>query len=292
MKRLRLGCFGLLALIVALSGVGLYLCIQQAYTFTNPYRIPASGTPDDLGIRNWRDVSFMTEDGVTLYGWLIPPTGAGGAVILFCPGHGGNREQINYALPLLISEGYGVLTFDWRPNPQTMGLRETDDVRAAYAFLETQPDVQQVVIWGASMGGATAIRAMARLPDADALIVDAAYTSLYDVTADGVTRRTGLPAFPFAPLIIGFTDLYANADVSQVRPIDDIGQIAPRPILLMHGTADPVIPVEHAQRLYDAAGEPKELYLVPNGGHGGIYAMDYAEWQRRVIGFLQRYAPA
>ena len=53
----------------------------------------------------------------------------------------------------------------------------------------------------------------------------------------------------------------------EVAPVDHIGRVAPRPILILHGDADEVVPVAHARRLYDAADEPKQLAVVPDGLH-------------------------
>jgi fermentation-respiration switch protein FrsA (DUF1100 family) len=77
-----------------------------------------------------------------------------------------------------------------------------------------------------------------------------------------------------------------------VRPVDDIASIAPRPVFIMHGTDDPNIPFEHGQQLYDAAGKPKELYIVPGGGHGGLMQINPAEYTRRVLAFLDTYLRA
>jgi fermentation-respiration switch protein FrsA (DUF1100 family) len=66
------------------------------------------------------------------------------------------------------------------------------------------------------------------------------------------------------------------------RAVDDIGAITPRPILLMHGDADPTIPVSHTLDLFAAANEPKTLVIVPGGGHGGMMLRD----MRAVVDFL------
>jgi fermentation-respiration switch protein FrsA (DUF1100 family) len=79
----------------------------------------------------------------------------------------------------------------------------------------------------------------------------------------------------------------AHADLFDVRPIDDIAQISPRPIFILHGTADTLIPVEHGYRLFEAAGEPKTLYIVEGGMHLGLYDHDPAEYEQRILPFLE-----
>lgn len=288
--------FAAVLLTCAVTGTLLSLCYQQADQFVNPISLPAAGSPADWGAALWHDAAFTSADGVTLRGWYIPPT-RGDAALLFVHGHGGNRGQFSDVIPLYLRQGYGALVFDLRNNGTsgghvtTMGLLESEDVLAAYAYLAAQPEVRRIALYGASMGGATALRAMARLPDARALFVDTAYTSLLDVTADGVRTRTGLPSFPFAEIIVAMSSAMSGANLFDLRPLDDAARIAPRPLMIMHGTADATIPAAHAQALYDAAGEPRYLYLVPGGGHGGQYWRDPAEYERRVLGFFARYLP-
>ena len=52
-----------------------------------------------------------------------------------------------------------------------------------------------------------------------------------------------------------------------ISPIDWIDGISPRPLLLVHGDADELIPLKHAHRLYQKAGEPKELKIIPGAKH-------------------------
>ncbi len=57
------------------------------------------------------------------------------------------------------------------------------------------------------------------------------------------------------------------AEMLECRPIDFVGKISPSPLLIIHGDLDDVVPVGEAARLYDAAGEPKELFIIAGGGH-------------------------
>lgn len=287
--------FAIVSLTLSVSAVLLFLCYQQARALIFTRAVPLAAyaqTPADSGISSYRDVTFTTPDGLALQGWFIPPP-SGGATILFVHGHGGGRNQFINQTRLLSDEGYGMLLFDLRNSGTSdgtvtsMGYYETDDVLTAFAWLKAQPEVDAIVLYGGSMGGATAIRAMARLPEARALIVDTAYTSLRDVVGDGVTLRTDFPASPFAEIIVLMAGNMADADLFAVRPIDDIARVAPRPLLIMHGTHDEVIPFAHAQRLYDAAGEPKTLYVIENGIHGDSYQRDPERYWETVLPFLQ-----
>jgi len=284
-----------IVLILSLVIAGGWLCVQQANIFAHPPRFPVASHPSDYKFANGRDVTLITSDAVKLSGWFIPPPqpAAKNPTILFVHGIGGNRLNSMLVAQWLNQQGYALLMFDLRNQGSsggtfsTMGLREVEDVKAAFATLIVQPDVDpdRIIIFGQSMGGSTAIMAMAQLPQARALIVETAYTSVIDVTNDGVQAVIGRP-FIFGDVILGMTNLLTGDNIYAVRPIDVIASIAPRPILIMHGTSDTTIPVSHAVALYEKAQSPKSLWLVEGGVHGNLYQIAQGEYQQHVLDFL------
>lgn len=275
-----------------------WYCWRVAHILTHKERQAVIGSPDDWGVETWSAVTITTTDGLRLDGWYIPPApDADGAAVLLVHGHGGSRlDYVNIA-PFLMREGYGLLMFDLRASGTsegelvTMGCHEVMDVEAAFAYLVTRPEVdaERIGIFGHSMGGATAIRAMARIPQARVLIASAAYTSVYTSIGDGIQRLTPLPSFPIADLIVQMASWQADCDLSEVRPIEDITTISPRPVLLIHGRLDNTVEAHHSDDLFAAAREPKQLYMVESAGHGDVYETDPAEYERRVLDFLSEY---
>jgi fermentation-respiration switch protein FrsA (DUF1100 family) len=73
-----------------------------------------------------------------------------------------------------------------------------------------------------------------------------------------------------------------------LRPIDAVARIAPRPLLIIHGEDDNLTPAEHARRLYAAAREPKECWIVPGAPHCGGYFADREAYVGRVAEFFAR----
>ena len=88
---------------------------------------------------------------------------------------------------------------------------------------------------------------------------------------------------------VWFGEGESGVQLDQVRPIDDVPIIHPRAILFIHGEQDDLVRVENSLSLYDAALEPKELYLIPNAGHGGLYEADPEKFGEVTLTFLQQY---
>ena len=288
---IRLSMFVLGALLVtSLCIFGVHLPYQRAYALTHPQRFPVLTRPK--GIHGYQEVAFQTSDGLTLQGWYVPPEN--GAVIIFVHGLGANRTILLSEAHLFAQRGYGLLLFDLRNsgNSQgdvsTLGMLETEDVLAAVDFVQSQtgPDSPLALV-GHSMGSAAVLLAAARAPQVDCVVTISAFTSLEENIADSIQTFTGLPAFPFAPLVIFWGQQQTGLDISRVRPIDALANIGPRPILFIHGQRDDMVSVRNSQRLYDAYTGPKELYILPQASHSDFGLDDSPQSSRRLIQFLK-----
>lgn len=285
-------------LVFAISGVlafGLLAPILAAMPVLHPRRIRVTQTPTAFGIARWENVDFRASDGVHLRGWFIPPApAADGATIIFVHGLGGNRGELLPEAAMLARAWYGALLFDLRNHGRsrgtltTLGYREVEDVRGAVAYLDARAEVNRarIGLFGHSMGAATVLRAAARIAQVRAVIAQGAYSSLEENIARGVVAQAGLPPFIFARLMVWLGERATGLRVNQVRPIDDVAQIAPRALLLIHGMRDPVVTVENSQRLYRAASEPKELFLVNAAQHKTPMLCNPREFEKRVTDFL------
>ncbi|MFQ5615400.1 MAG: alpha/beta hydrolase [Anaerolineales bacterium] len=295
----NLTLFALFTLSLALAGAGLWLAYTLAMTLVHPGRTQATRTPADLGITAWEGVRFPSADGLELSGWFIPsdPQSGDGATLIFVHGLANNREGLLDEAALLASHGYGVLLFDLRNHGQsqgtvtTLGYAEVDDVRGAVSYLLNRPEVNpdRIGLFGNSLGAAITLRAAARIPQVRVVIAQSAFTSLEDNIASGVRALTGLPPVPFAPLVVWFGELETGVSIHEVRPIDDIPLIAPRAVLLIHGKQDSTILPRNSLQLYQAAHEPKRLYLSANAGHGDLLNADPEAYEREVVTFLETY---
>jgi dipeptidyl aminopeptidase/acylaminoacyl peptidase len=135
-------------------------------------------------------------------------------------------------------------------------------------FLGCDPD--RIALMGFSGGGMVSIICAARrggLKAVATLASPADHSRLLSRESIGAfiahARGIGIirdPAFPDSE-----EEYYL--EMAGVRPVQEMGGISPTPILIVHGDSDDLVPVEEAHRLFQAAGEPKELYVVKGGGH-------------------------
>jgi fermentation-respiration switch protein FrsA (DUF1100 family) len=276
------------ALISALSG---FLVYQYA-------RARGQWGTDEPPEGSAEEVSFSSaEDKVRISGWFFAARDRQpGPAVVLC--HGvwtGRRECLPLALRFR-KAGYNVLCFDFRAHGMSdgrftsVGHLETNDVIGAVQYLKQRREVDPVRIGviGFSMGAAATIQAAARCTDIAAVVADSAYASFIDAAKYSFSVVTRVPHFPMAPLAMHWAKWIVHVDASQLRPIDVIGRIAPRPIMLTHGALDEIVPVRHAYTLFQAAEEPKELWIAPEAHHVGARDLDPEGYFRRVEGFLSQ----
>jgi hypothetical protein len=281
---LNLAIFALamLALIPFLVLTG----ISYLYTgmFTRTPCIRPSRTPAEIGIAHVEDVTFQTPDGVTAHGWYLLPTN--GAVIVLVPGLGGARDGMFDDAAILARHGYGLLMYDPRACNQpgarnSLGYVETNELLGAVEYLSRR-DVKRIGALGFSEGSVIVIRGAARDERIGAAVAEGGFHNL----AQHIFR--GNSPSPVRRLvewqIAMFFRLDTGMDPAAVSPVTDIGHISPRSLLLIYG--------EHeaedggAELLYNAAHEPKGLWIVPGAGHGGYIGVVPQEYERRVIAFF------
>ncbi|MGE5776708.1 MAG: alpha/beta hydrolase, partial [Chloroflexota bacterium] len=137
--------------------------------------------------------------------------------------------------------------------------------------------------WGGSMGAVTMIRATAHYPEIEALVADSPYATLEE------EMDIQVPFPVMRPLIRFFAERKSGVTLDRVRPVDDIGQISPRPVFLIQGMRDGMVPLDSGQRLYEAAGEPRQLWLEDDVPHLSMYFRFKEKYTERVIHFFDEY---
>ena len=272
-------------LLIGLSGL-LWFSYRQAHNYVHPRRLdPPSGELLHQNGIPYQEIELLTSDGVRLAAWYTPPQNGG--LILVAHGYGACRSEDFYSL--FAEHGYGVLAWDFRGHGAsggelvTLGYTETLDVKAALEYALAQPGVEHVGGWGGSMGAVTMIRATAQYPEIEALVADSPFATLEDELDVRVAYRL------LRPLIRFFAERETGLRLDLVRPVDEIGLISPRPVFLIQGMDDTMVPPDSAERLYAAAGEPRELWTEPDAPHMNMYSYYRTRYTKRVIRFFDTY---
>jgi uncharacterized protein len=273
-KALAIGYLSLAALL------SLIVPAMVGWVATERALHPAVCEAGERSLENYPDiqpaaelVSFPVPEGGRRVGWFIP--GRSQATVILLHGFGCQRQEMLEHAQVLHQAGYSTLLFDFRGRGDsdgdavTLGFYEQQDALAAVEYLKSRDDVDmgRVGVLGISMGGAVAVLAAAQEPAIRAVIADSPFESAEQAIEEGFTRVMGLPAFPFASITLQFIEWRLGISPNGVIPRDHIAAISPRPILIIHGLADTEVNPANSGALFDAALEPKELWLLPGVNH-------------------------
>jgi fermentation-respiration switch protein FrsA (DUF1100 family) len=228
------------------------------------------GTPQNVGLA-YEDVWFDTTDGVQLHGWWVPAPGA--PVVLWFHGNAGNISHRLENIQLLHElVGVQVFIFDYREYGRSQGRISREgtflDAAAAYRYVTVTRQVlaADVVLFGRSLGTALATDIAIQNP-CRALILESAFTNSADM------------AKMLAPFLF---------DWRPKVPYDNLGKIDKirAPVLIVHGIDDEIIPVEMGRRVFAAANEPKELYIISGAHHNDTYVVGGLAYFQRLQAFI------
>jgi pimeloyl-ACP methyl ester carboxylesterase len=189
-----------------------------------------------------------------------------------------------------------VLLFDFRAHGDSegrkcsLGYLERRDLLAALSLLRQREgvDAERVGVYGFSLGGAVAILTAAEHLEIRAVVSDSSFSSMEEEAIHALTRVYHLPKFPFLWLGKTAYQLLFGFGFEKISPMAAIARLSGRPVLLIAGVGDETIPDAHAGYLYEAAGQPKELWLIQGAVHGGTLAAAGPEYQKKVEEFFSQ----
>jgi fermentation-respiration switch protein FrsA (DUF1100 family) len=291
-SRLRYWLNLIMVTVLSLSLTFFILVIYASNRWVQSYLHPARIVPTrallaEMNI-SYQEIELTTKDGIKLAAWYTPPHAEGsGTVILVA--HGYNASRLEDIYVMFAQHGYGVLAWDFRAHGQSggdtcsLGYYEQLDVEAALDYALKQPGVKHIGAWGGSMGAATVILTAAKHPEIEALVSDSAFPSLEDV------MRLNTPIKIMQPFVLFFGGWLSGSDIDQVRPVDEIAKISPRAVFVIDGWDGSAIAMNSPYRLFDAAGEPKQLWVEEGVPHMTMYGNDPTGYEKQVIGFFDEH---
>lgn len=204
------------------------------------------------------------------------------AAVLFLHGNAENLSSHIHAVGWLPAQGHSVLALDYRGFGRSQGKASVpaahEDAETALAWLANHEPKLPLIVYGQSLGGSIALRLVALTPRRErvaAVVAESPFSSYRRVAREklGQLWLTWPLQWPLSLLI-------SDRDSA----IDIVDRISPVPLLLIHGQRDVIVDASHSQRLFAAAGEPKQLWLVPEGRH--IDATRREAGRTRMLDFL------
>jgi pimeloyl-ACP methyl ester carboxylesterase len=221
--------------------------------------------------------TIVTEDGVPIDAVHLPAS-SGGSDLGIVVAHG---FTLNWQRPAVwrtatrLSRFGGVVTFDFRGHGRsggasTVGDREIKDLEVAVAYAR-ELGYSAIATVGFSMGASIALRHAGLIGGVDAVVAVSGPGRWYFRDTKPMRRVHFAIEHRVGRLIVR---KYLNTrigagrwDPAPMPPAEAAARIAPTPLLIVHGDKDEFFPVDHAEQLYDAAHQPKELWIVPGFGH-------------------------
>jgi alpha-beta hydrolase superfamily lysophospholipase len=230
--------------------------------------------------------STTTADGLTLRGWYSP-TPAHRRLIVLVHGMGGSLDEMAESGRDLHGKGFDVLLFDLRghgtsdPSRLYMGDRERGDLRAVLAWAIGQGFTPDRIGWlGHSMGGAALLMEGEQNPKIGAVVLDSPYGNLPELLDRQLTEHSHLPAW-FNPGIILAARYVYGVRTDHLIPIRSAEHWG-RPILLIHGEDDSIVPVTQARQLAGVLGKICQPEYREGVEHVGAYH-DAPDWYIATI---------
>jgi fermentation-respiration switch protein FrsA (DUF1100 family) len=235
----------IVAVLLFLENTLVYPATSAASDWQQPWGHPAE------------DIELQSADGTRLHAWWCPSSQSKD-VLLFAHGNGGNLSHRTWAIDQLRRAlGVSVLIFDYpgygksEGKPSEQGCYAAAD--AVYDWLTTVQKVPpaRILLYGESLGGGVMVDLASRRPHR-ALILDRTFTSLPDVAAS---------VYFFLPVHLLMRNRYDS--------LSKIGRCH-RPVFVMHGDVDRIIPFRLGQQLFEAANEPKCFFAMPGVDHNNL----------------------
>jgi fermentation-respiration switch protein FrsA (DUF1100 family) len=226
--------------------------------------------------------------------------GENGATIIVQHGTPGGRQDALFEAEFFNRHGFNVLFGSFRAHDEnegnliTFGANEVKDLEAWYQYLLTRADVDpaKIGLYGESMGGGTGILYTAENEGISALATGSAFAFTQNTVETFTEHELGTPDW-ITPIIARFLLFWAeregNFKSDDVDTEKVICNISPRPVFIIQGLKDDKISPDNGQLLYDAACEPKDVWLLPDAGHVNFEEFVPEEYEQRLVSFFEQY---
>jgi pimeloyl-ACP methyl ester carboxylesterase len=283
------------AVVIAVLGSGSYLGISifTAHLLTRPNNRAPSLDPNLVGPspKRW---TTITSDGLCLRGWYFATPPRRNLIVLVHGMQGSWAEMAGLGHDLH-RRGYDILLFDLRGHGQSdpsrlfMGRRERGDIRAVLKWAKREGFSPDRVGWvGNSMGASTLLMEGAQNPEIRVAVLDSPYGNLPELLNAQLTQHSHLPK-AFNPGILLAARWAFGVRTDDLIPVRSATHWTDRPLLLIHGEADSIVPVRHARQLARAAGPNCSAIMLPGVEHVEAYHRNRVGYVAAVDRFFGKH---
>ena len=236
-------------------------------------------------------------DDLKLDAIYVPAAKKTNKTVVVAHGYMGYKEDMARYIHLYHDLGYNVLAPDDRGSGESEGNYigygwpdRLDYVKWIKQVIAKNGQDSQIALFGVSMGGATVMyTAGEKLPkQVKAVIEDCGYSSISGELAYQLNDLFGLPKFPLFYTTNLMARVRAGYNFSEGDATKSLAK-SKLPIMLIHGAQDKFVPTKMVYENYKAANAPKQLWVVPDAGHGEALAKQPTAYRNKVAKFLDQY---
>ena len=272
--------------------------IPKSYVGTPHYNVSRAGMAI-MKTLPCEDLTMTSRDGLKLHAYLFPAEGESAKKKFVIGVHGYksySRPEYGPYIEFYRSLGYSMVLPDDRAHAPSEGkyigfgvLDRLDCVDWAKTLVKTYGEDIEIRLHGVSMGGATVLAASGEedLPkQVKGIVSDCGFSQAWDVLSYELKEMAHFPVKPFLPICEKICEHRAGFNFHDFAPVDQVKK-SKTPILVVHGTKDPMVPVRMAQEIYDAIASRKRLLIVPEAGHGESIAFAPDEYHQAIREFFE-----
>lgn len=239
--------------ILAYLALAAYMTLNQRSFLYRPS--PDWESPAEAGLADGSRVELMAADGTRLLGWWVPPRTRNDRVFLYFHGNAFGLSRRGTRFRAMVEDGSGLLVMSYRgfgasggsPSEATIHA----DARMIYSQLARLIAPRRIVIVGESLGTGVALKLAAEVK-ARGVVLDSPYLSVLE---------RARAHYPWLPVWLLLADQFRSDRF--IRQVDE-------PILIIHGTADRIVPVEESERLASLARPGQVTRKVFAGAPHGV----------------------
>lgn len=263
--RRRSSVFSLLTAVVGMTAAVYLAAASYMYAFQRDFVFKPTGAlaaPSEKGLETISQSVVTLSDGTEVTVWHHPPTKAGAPTVLYFHGNSGNISSRAARFRQILDSGFGLYAPSYRGYAGSQGSAS----EAAFIadglehFDRLAATGQAIVLHGESLGTGVGTAVAEARPSARLLVLEAPYTAALDIAA---------ASYPWLPVSLLMKDPFLTRERIENVTV---------PLLVVHGTQDRIIPVDHGRKVYELAAGPKRLEIFEGAGHGDLWKRGL--WQR------------